>query len=122
MALSPTLDAYALAVALASGLVAAGMHGTSVASSARPAPVRRVLIAQLIRAFVVGAATSEIIRALPWRWELVPVLLAAAIVGGTLGPRGIGWLFTAGLGVLRKAVPLLSGVPDPAKEDDDAKS
>lgn len=113
MALDPTLSTYALVVAAASGLVAAGMHGTTVASSARPPPIRRVLIAELIRSFVVGAATSEIIRNLPWQWQLLPVLLAAAVVGSTLGPRGLGWLFAGGLGMLRKLLPLFSGVPDP---------
>ncbi|GGO24684.1 hypothetical protein [Deinococcus humi] len=125
MALDPTLSTYALAVAAASGLVAAGMHGTTVASSPRPPPIRRVLIAELIRSFVVGAATSEIIRQLPWQWQLLPVLLAAAVVGSTLGPRGIGWLFAGGLGLLRKLVPLLSGIPDAPKpkevEDADPK-
>lgn len=113
MALDPTFNAYALVVAGASGTVAAGMHATSLAGSGKPWPARRVLISELIRAFVVGVASCEVMRALPVQVQLVPLLVVAAIVGGTLGPRGLGWLLLSGLGVLKRVVPLLDRVPDP---------
>ncbi|WP_288481966.1 hypothetical protein [uncultured Deinococcus sp.] len=107
-----TLSTYALAVTAASGAVASAMHGCNTLTSTKAAPKPRVLVGELVRTFIVGAATAELIRALPWPWSLVAVLIAAAVTGSTLGPRGLTWLWTAGLGVVRKIIPLLSGLPD----------
>jgi hypothetical protein len=117
--LDPTISSYALMVAGGAGTVAAGMHGTSVASRPGPLPVRRVLVAELIRTWVVGAAAAELIRASPGQWQLLPVLLVAAVVGSTLGPRGLPWLLAAGLAVLRRVLPGGSDLPPPPKEDTD---
>lgn len=113
MALDPTFNAYALAVAGASGAVAAGMHATSLAASDKPWPKRRVLVAQLIVTFLVGVATCEGLRALPFRLQLVPVLVLAGLVGYHLGPRGVAWYFLSGVSLLKRAVPLLDKIPDP---------
>lgn len=119
MSFDPTLSTYALAVTAASGAVAAGMHGCNTLTGVRAAPKTRVLAGELVRTFIVGAATAEVIRALPWAWSLVAVLIAAAVTGSTLGPRGLTWLWTAALGMARKAVPLFAGLPDapPASPD-----
>ncbi len=118
--LDPTLNTYALAVAGASGVVAAGMHGTSVLSSAHAPPSRRELIGQFIRTFVVGVATSLVVRWLPWKFDLVAALVVAAIVGGVLGPRGLSWFLDSGLSVLKRLVPVLSSIPDPPAPEPDA--
>lgn len=112
MSFDPTLSTYALAVTAASGAVASAMHGCNTLTGVRAAPKPRVLAGELVRTFIVGAATAELIRALPWPWSLVAVLIAAAVTGSTLGSRGLTWLWTAALGAVRKAVPLLAGLPD----------
>ncbi|GBF05834.1 hypothetical protein DAERI_060094 [Deinococcus aerius] len=117
MALDPTFNAYAAAVSAASGIVAAGMHWTTVASSHAPPPPRRQLAAQLVRTAVVGLATCEVLRRLPVQLDLVPVLVIAAVVGSTLGPRGLWWLLLSALSLLKRAVPLLSSIPDPPAPD-----
>lgn len=118
--LDPTLDTYGLAVAAASGLVAAGMHGTTVLTSHSVALSRKELLGQVIRTFVVGVATCVGVRALPWHFDLLAVLLIAAVVGGVLGPRGLRWFMDAGVVLLRRNLP--GGADLPAVPTDDPPS
>ena len=111
--LDPTLSAYALAVSVASGVVAAGMHATTLAGTEQPWPPRRQLVAQLVSTSLVGVAACQLMRWLPWRVDVVAVLLVSAISGAYLGPRGVGWLFLSGVQVARRSVPALRDIPDP---------
>lgn len=116
MALDPTFSPYVLAVAAASGAVAAGMHWTNVLARDKP-PARGVFINELVKSFVVGVAMCAVVQLLPWQVPLIPLLVVAALAGSYLGPRGISWLFLALLGGLRKALPALEQVPDPPAPD-----
>lgn len=114
--LDPNLDTYSLAVAAASGVVGAAMHGTTVLTSHGPAISRKELAGQVIRTFVVGVATCVAVRALPWHFDLLAVLLVAAVVGGVLGPRGLRWFLDAAVALVRRNLPGAADLP-PVPED-----
>lgn len=115
--LDPTLNTYALAVAGASGVVAAGAHVTTILTSHSPPPQKREIIGQLLRTFLGGTCTSLVLRWLPWRFDLPTALIVAAVVGGTLGPRGLWWFLMGAVAVVKKLMPVLANVPDPPADD-----
>ena len=118
--LDPQLSTYALAVAVASGVVAAGAYATALAGRPEPWPPRRQLVGQLLSTALLGAGVVQVARWLPIRIDVLSVLIASAILGHVAGPRGPGWLAEGGIQNLRRVpglkvpdLPPESGPPEP---------
>lgn len=104
--LDPTINPPQALVAVACGLVAATMHVCAVYGSDKPIPARRQLVAQTLSTFVVGIATLLIIDWIPHVNVSIPqALVAAAVVGGTLGPTGLRWIFSGLVLLLQRWIP-----------------
>jgi len=114
--LDPTINPPQALVAVACGLVASAMHLCTVFGSEKPVPPRRQLLAHSVSTFLVGVATLLLLDWLPHVDVTIPqALVAAGVVGGTLGPTGIRWLFSGLLLGLQRVLPWYkppSGGPD----------
>lgn len=117
MAFDPTFDPYALGVAVASGVMAAGMHATALAGGGKAWPARRVLTANLISTALVGIVVSQVVKYLPWKIDLVVTLLAAGLTGHVLGPRGVSWAFSGMVKGAQQAPVIGKLIPDPPPEE-----